>query len=100
MDEAYFVVEEGYRFRVGDRVVAAGPGDFVHLPREVPHRYLASDAGEELLMLFVPGGTEDYLRTWAETGGSTDEAFLAELSVRFGIELLGTYADPGKLDPR
>lgn len=92
VDEAFYVLEGQYTFQCGDDVVEAGPGAFVLLPRGVPHRYRTGSAGGRVLMVFTPGGTEDYFRDLAASlATGADEGALAELARSHGIELLDPY---------
>lgn len=92
VDEAFFVLEGQYDFHCGQDRIEAGPGAFVLLPRGVPHRYRAGADGGRVLMLFSPGGAEDYFRDVAAamTSGESEHG-LAELARHHGIELLDAY---------
>ena len=93
VDESFYVLEGSYEFECGDEHIEAGPGWFVFLPHGVPHRYRAGPGGGRVLMLFSPGGTEDYFRDIAVA--ITDEAItddtLADLAKQHGIQLLHRY---------
>ena len=93
VDEAFYVLDGTYEFVCGDRSIAAGTGDFVLLPRGVPHRYRSGNQGGRMLMLFSPGGTEQYFRDLAavmsEREPSADE--FQRLAEHHGIRLLGGY---------
>jgi quercetin dioxygenase-like cupin family protein len=93
VDEAFYVLEGEYEFYCGSERVEAGPGAFVLLPRGVPHRYRTGADGGRVLMLFSPGGTEEYFRELAALMSSTgtSEHALAELADRHGIVLLDDY---------
>lgn len=59
-DESYYILEGAIRFWVGDQVIDAKAGDFVHLPKNIPHRFeLQSEMVRELMWL-TPSGLE----TW------------------------------------
>lgn len=93
VDEAFYVLAGDYEFQCGQERFKAGPGAFVLLPRDLPHRYQAGVDGGRVLMLFSPGGTEAYFRDVAgvmSSGGSNHEA-LAALAQEYGIELLDAY---------
>src|SRR5690349_12996669 len=38
-DESYYILEGEIKFWVGDDVFVAKAGDFVHLPKHIPHRF-------------------------------------------------------------
>jgi mannose-6-phosphate isomerase-like protein (cupin superfamily) len=92
-DEAFYVLGGSYEFVCGDEQFEAGPGWFVFLPHGVPHRYRAGSDGGRVLMLFSPGGAEDYFRdvAVAMTDEATTDATLAELAAHHGIQLLDEY---------
>lgn len=93
VDEAFYVLDGEYDFFCGPERVQAGPGGFVLLPRGVPHRYRVGPQGGRVLMLFSPGGAEDYFRELAAAmaGGDAGDEELAELARHHGIDLLGSY---------
>lgn len=57
-DEAFYVLEGQIRFRRGDGVFIAGPGDFVFGPREIPHNFKVLEGGARALILMTPAGME------------------------------------------
>ena len=93
VDEAFYVLEGQYEFHCGSERIEAAPGAFVLLPRGVPHRYQSGTDGGRVLMLFSPGGTEEYFRDLAAAMASTgtEEKALNELAGHHGIELLDAY---------
>src|SRR4051812_29236388 len=93
VDEAFYVLDGDYEFYCGERQVDARAGSFVFLPRGVPHRYRAGAAGGRVLMLFAPGGTEDYFKdvAVAMSDDATTADTLARLAEHHGIHLLEGY---------
>ena len=83
-------------FEVGDRVIEAGPGDFLFGPREIPHRW-STETGARLLYLLSPGGFEALIRdvgvpACERTVPPADlvpPADAADIVARYGNELLG-----------
>lgn len=60
-DEAYYVLEGNYRFKVGEQLGEAGVGTFVFIPRGTPHAW--SSIGEQpgrVAVMFTPGGMAGY----------------------------------------
>jgi quercetin dioxygenase-like cupin family protein len=58
-DESNYVLKGEIIFTVGDETIHAKTGDYVHLPKNVPHTFkLVSDTAETLLVI-TPGGFED-----------------------------------------
>ncbi len=93
VDEAFYVLDGTYEFMCGEALITAEPGAFVLLPHGIPHRYRAGPAGGRVLMLFFPGGTEDYFRDIAVAMVDADatESMLASLAEHHGIRLLDAY---------
>lgn len=58
-EESFFVLEGSFNFRVGDKGVDAGRGDYVLVPRGTPHTFSAGKGGGRFLVLMVPGGLEE-----------------------------------------
>ena len=93
VDEAFYVLDGAYEFVCGDTSMGAGPGAFVLLPRGVPHRYRSGHQGGRMLMLFSPGGTEDYFRDLATVMSEREPTAqeFAQLAEQHGIQLLDDY---------
>jgi mannose-6-phosphate isomerase-like protein (cupin superfamily) len=66
-DETFYVLEGSCSFRLEDRVVVAGPGDFVFVPRGVVHCF--RNEGPEparLIITFTPSGIERFFEETLE----------------------------------
>ncbi len=89
-DEAFYVLEGELTFRLADRSVEAGPGDFVLVPRGVVHTF-ENAAGSEARFLEVaaPGAFagyfEELLAALPAGGGSPDPATVAALYEKYDI---------------
>ena len=60
-DEAFYVLAGGIRVTAGDDTYDLRAGDFIHLPRGVPHHFVNPHAdAARALILFAPAGLEDY----------------------------------------
>ena len=88
MDESFYVLDGSLDVTCGQDVFAAAAGDFVHLPRGLPHRYTAGAGGAQFLILATPGGLEAFFDEW-EQGMEMDE-----LARRHGFELLDDREAP------
>lgn len=71
MDESFYVLRGSYTVTCGDDIFEASAGDFVHLPRGIPHKYVAGPDGGEKLILGSPGGLEAFFDDW-ESGMDLD----------------------------
>ena len=59
-DESYYILEGSIRFWIGDQIIDCKPGDFIHLPKAVPHKFeLQSDCVKELMWI-SPSGLEKW----------------------------------------
>jgi quercetin dioxygenase-like cupin family protein len=97
-DEMFYVLAGKAEFRCDGQVMEAGPGDFVFLPRGVPHTFVV-DPAEPLraLQITTPAGFEDFAATVGEPAprralpapGPVDPAALGHAAASHGIELLG-----------
>ncbi|MBW3593099.1 MAG: cupin domain-containing protein [Actinobacteria bacterium] len=90
-DEFSYVVEGRMGALLGDRVVEAGPGDFVFKRRDEWHTFWnAGDEPARLLELISPAGFEAYFEELAEIlvpGAPPDFEALARLQSRYGLEM-------------
>jgi mannose-6-phosphate isomerase-like protein (cupin superfamily) len=60
-DEAYYILEGTYRFKVGEETAEASRGTFVFIPRRTPHAWV--NTGTEpgrVAIIFTPGGMAGY----------------------------------------
>ena len=59
-DETFYVLEGHCTFRLGERTISAGPGDFVNVPRGTVHSFRNRSSGiVRLILTFTPAGIED-----------------------------------------
>jgi quercetin dioxygenase-like cupin family protein len=56
--EAFYVLDGGFTFTLGDADFEAGPGSFVLIPRNTRHLMRAEAGGGRFLTLWTPGGLE------------------------------------------
>ena len=98
-DEAFWILEGGATFTVGDEVIDASAGDYLFGPRHVPHKYAVGDAGCRMLFVCTPGGNfEDLVREMSAPAQSRtlpppsdeepDFARVAAIAQAYGCELL------------
>jgi len=60
-DEPFFVLEGEVTFQCGERMLVAGPGAFVFLPRGIAHGFqVTSDTPARLLQFNFPAGIEQF----------------------------------------
>ena len=96
-DEAFYLLEGGIQVDCGDKRWLARPGDFVFVPRGIPHAFVVSDGPVKGLQSTAPAGFERFIeelgRPAARPGlpapaPPPDVPTLIEASRRFQIETL------------
>lgn len=99
-DESFYLVEGQLEVKLGDQIIEATAGDFVHIAKGTPHAFVnRSQAPARMILTFVPAGDiEQYFRS--VFGQATDrhappppitDAFiqnLLETSKHFDVEFL------------
>src|SRR3954447_23432905 len=84
-EESLYVLDESFRFQLGDDIVAAERGALMFVPRGVAHCFQnMGDAPGTLLITFTPGGMERFF----ELTGSDPSKF-AEAAAQVGMEVVG-----------
>jgi mannose-6-phosphate isomerase-like protein (cupin superfamily) len=62
-DEAYYILDGTYRFKIADTISEAAAGAFVFIPRGVPHAWTnIGDQPGHVTVMFTPGGMTGYFR--------------------------------------
>ena len=92
--EAFYVLEGAIELTCGEDIVTAGPGDFVHTPPHVAHKYtVVGETPARVLLLFSRPGFEQF---FADAGAPLDAAPTGPPSpgvlARYDLEIL---APPG-----
>lgn len=98
-DESFYLFEGTLTMHVGEDTIAASAGDFVFLPREIPHSFQnTGDGYAKALVLTVPAGLEGFFSEVFEPAAdrtavpppSSKELIGRALaaSPRYGLELL------------
>ena len=81
---------EAIVIRAGDRMLRAGPGDFVLIPPGVPHSFGPADGPAKMVLLISPAGVhERYFEQLAELlarPGPPDVQAIGELRKRYDTE--------------
>ena len=97
-DEAFHVLEGELTFRLEDRSVEAGPGDFVLVPRGVAHTFENAGSSEARFLEVAAPGTfvgyfEELLAAVPAAGGPPDPATMAALWEKYDIVPVDTRQD-------
>lgn len=85
-DEYSYVLEGTLGALLGDEVVTAGPGTWVHKPRGQWHTFWnAGDTPCHIIEVISPGGFEDYFREVAAAWGDVER--FAAISAKYRLDL-------------
>ncbi len=60
--ETFLVVEGSYTFTLDEEVIESKKGDFIFIPKNVPHKYNAGENGGQLLVT-TPEAVVNYFKT-------------------------------------
>jgi mannose-6-phosphate isomerase-like protein (cupin superfamily) len=97
-DEAFFILEGEFTFRVGDERLSAGPGAFVFVPAGVAHTFVSrTQRAGRMLELFSPADFEGYFEELAslQSDGQLTREHIAELQAKYGMEVVGPPLEQG-----
>jgi quercetin dioxygenase-like cupin family protein len=72
MDETFYLLEGRVRFRIGDEVQEAGPGDVIFAPRGIPHTFRIKSDVARAITICTPGGFEEWFRQLGQPAASFD----------------------------
>ncbi len=79
-EEQFFVIEGQLTFIVGDETFEMSTGDFIHIPRGVPHSFTNGPAPAKLLATFGPGHAGDLFEQVGEP--ISEESVLQRLGIQ------------------
>ncbi|WP_103070385.1 cupin domain-containing protein [Aquimarina sediminis] len=66
-DELFYVLKGSYIFKCGDKKIEAKQGDFIRLPRGIPHSFINIDTITGITMnTMTPGGLENFFNDIAK----------------------------------
>jgi len=97
-DEVFQMLEGRLSLHLPDGSLEIGPGQAAFAPRGVPHVYRVESETARWLAIATPAGFDAFVREVGEPapddvlppeGRAHDPARMAEISERYGIELLG-----------
>lgn len=87
-DESIYMLDGECTVTVGDREYVLGPGDFVFMPKEVPHSVMAHGPCTQLNIV-APGGYMDkFMEEMSEmlVAGTLNPESIVELNLKYGVE--------------
>ena len=96
-DEAYYILEGEFTFRIGGQTVEAGPGDYVWLPRGIEHGFELKTEQAKALISIYPAELENFFKQLSEPAQSLtlppppeeppDFEGIAALMEQYGVKL-------------
>ena len=71
-DESFYLLEGEIDFYVGDKKVKASAGEFIVLPRNIPHHFDLITETAKALLLITPAGFEVFFREFGQPAQTLD----------------------------
>jgi quercetin dioxygenase-like cupin family protein len=71
-DESFYILEGEMDFHVGDKNFRARAGDFVFLPKNVPHHFNIASKTAKALLLIMPAGIETFFEEFSVPATTLD----------------------------
>jgi mannose-6-phosphate isomerase-like protein (cupin superfamily) len=95
--EAYYVLEGEYLIQCGTRSYHAKIGEFVFIPKGIPHNYKSSSKGGKVLVI-SPAGLEKYFKEVSDIlqVGQLTWELEQEIARRYGQEFLDSVKHWGQ----
>lgn len=59
-DESYYILKGSIQYTVGDDVLTVHEGEYIYLPKDVPHKFLVLTPNAEVLMWMSPAGLDQW----------------------------------------
>jgi quercetin dioxygenase-like cupin family protein len=74
-DETFYLIDGQIEFRLGERTILAGPGDFVNVPRGTVHCFHnTGNATARMILTFTPAGMEKFFEETLERASKRTDA--------------------------
>ena len=89
-DETVYILEGERVMRVGEQITRAAAGAVIFIPRGTVHSHRNVGPGpHRAIVLFTPGGLEDFFVEVSEATGPLGPAQLVAIAARYGTEVTG-----------
>jgi quercetin dioxygenase-like cupin family protein len=91
-EESFYILEGAFLFEINGSPLNATPGDFVHVPSNVPHVFQnTTDRDARYLIVIRPGGIEKFFAECAAhaVNNPNDLATMNALGENYGVKILG-----------
>jgi len=71
-DELFYILQGTFLFHCGDQQIEASQGDFIRLPKGIPHSFVNTDSNTGITMnTITPGGFENFFNEIAMASKNT-----------------------------
>jgi quercetin dioxygenase-like cupin family protein len=65
-EETFYILDGELEFLDGNHIFTAGPGDFIHIPRGIRHRFKNKGLhAAKMIFMFTPPGAEKFIRDYS-----------------------------------
>jgi quercetin dioxygenase-like cupin family protein len=71
-DESFYILEGKIDFHIGSNKVSAGAGEFIVLPRNIPHHFNLVSETAKALLLITPAGFEVFFQEFGQPATTLD----------------------------
>jgi quercetin dioxygenase-like cupin family protein len=91
-EESFYILEGAFLFEINGVALNAAPGDFLHVPSNVPHVFQnTADRDARYLIVIRPAGVEKFFAECAAHAvkNPNDIASMNALGENYGIKILG-----------
>ena len=69
-DESYFVLKGSIAYTIGEDRITVNAGEYIYLPKDVPHKFEIISETAEVLMWLSPAGLEEWF--WNNSAPAPD----------------------------
>ena len=97
VDEAFFVLEGAFQFKLGDEMLVAEAGTFVFVPRGINHTWRnAALRRSRMILTYVPGGMQSFFEEASPLmhAATPDPAELERVNERHDTRIVGPPLSP------
>ncbi|MFC5045632.1 cupin domain-containing protein [Aquimarina hainanensis] len=87
-DELFYILTGKYTFFCGDKTIYAQKGDFIRLPKGIPHNFINTDSITGITMnTITPGGFENFFEQVAtlSKGEKLSKKTIDSLATEYGV---------------
>lgn len=71
-EESFYLLDGEMEFTIGDELHRVSKGDWIMLPRNIPHTFRVISEKAEVIIHLCPGGFEEYFIAMSEPAGALE----------------------------